>query len=79
MNGITKRINGQMKIFIDRCLPRYQEIKNKDFYFALTAADPNHEAMEPTIAGFRGYTACLPGAKEKNVFYGTGAWEKVIY
>jgi len=65
-----------MKMFIDRCLPRYQEIKNKDFYFALTATDPNHEAMEPTIAGFRGYTACLPGAKEKNVFYGTGAWEK---
>lgn len=69
-------MNAQMKMFIDRSLPRYQEIKNKDFYFAVTAADPNHEAMEATIAGFRGYIACLPGAKEKNVFYGTGAWQK---
>lgn len=69
-------MDAQMKMFIDRCLPRYQEIRNKDFYFAITAADPSHEAMEPTIAGFRGYIACLPGAKEKDVFYGTGAWEK---
>lgn len=69
-------MDAQMKMFIDRCLPRYQEIKDKDFYFSVTAADPNHDAMDPTIAGFRGYTACLPGAKEKDVFYGTGAWEK---
>jgi len=45
-------MDAQMKMFIDRSLPRYQEIKNKDFYFAVTAADPNHEAMAPTIAGF---------------------------
>ncbi|APM39781.1 flavodoxin family protein [Clostridium kluyveri] len=69
-------MNAQMKMFIDRCLPRYQEIKDKNFYFAVAAADPVHEAMEPTLSGFRGYTACLPGAKEKGVFYGTGAWEK---
>ena len=24
-------MDAQMKIMIDRCLPRYQEIKNKDF------------------------------------------------
>ncbi len=66
----------QMKLFIDRSLPRYQEIKNKKFYFAVTAADPSHEAMEATLEGFRGYTACLPEAEEVGVFYGTGAWEK---
>ena len=30
----------QMKIFIDRCYPRYTEIKNKQFYFIVTAAAP---------------------------------------
>ena len=25
-------MNGQMKTFIDRCLPRYEEISNKEFY-----------------------------------------------
>lgn len=69
-------MDAQMKIFIDRCLPRYQEIRNKDFYFAVVAADSRREAMEPALAGFRGYISCLPGAKEKGIFYGTGAWEK---
>lgn len=69
-------MDAQMKILIDRSLARYQEIKNKTFYFAVTAADPTHEAMEPTIAGLKGYTTCLPGAVVKEVFYGTGAWEK---
>jgi multimeric flavodoxin WrbA len=69
-------MDAQMKILIDRSLARYQEIKNKTFYFALTAADPNHEAMDATISGLKGYTTCLPGAVVKEVFYGTGAWEK---
>jgi hypothetical protein len=32
--------------------------------------------MERTIEGFRGFTSCLNGAKEKGVVYGVGAWEK---
>lgn len=28
-----------MKTFIDRTVPRYTEIKDKDFYFIMTAAD----------------------------------------
>ncbi|TEB14664.1 hypothetical protein Psfp_02709 [Pelotomaculum sp. FP] len=34
----------------------------------------NMEAMERTIEGFRGFTSCLYGAKEKGIIYGTGAW-----
>jgi hypothetical protein len=30
--------------------------------------------MERTIEGFRGFTSCLNGAKEKGNIYGTGAW-----
>lgn len=69
-------MDAQMKIMIDRCLPRYREIRNKDFYYIITAADPEHSAAEGTIAGLRGYLRCLPGAKEKGIVYGTGTWDK---
>lgn len=69
-------MDAQMKIMIDRCLSRYQEIRNKDFYYIITAADPEYSAADETIAGLRGYLRCLPGAKEKGIIYGTGTWNK---
>ena len=65
----------QMKTAIDRTVARYTEIINKDFYFIVTAADSNKAALERTIEGLRGFTSCLPGAKEKGIVYGAGAWE----
>jgi hypothetical protein len=65
----------QMKTVIDRTVARYTKIANKDFYFIMTAADSNKADLEPTIGGFRAFTSCLPGAKEKGIVYGTGAWE----
>ncbi len=69
-------MDAQMKIFIDRCLPRYQEIKDKSFYYIITAADPQQTAADETIAGLRGYLRCLPGANEKGIIFGVGAWDK---
>ena len=66
----------QMKTMIDRTVPRYTEIKNKDFYFIVTAADDEIPAMERTIEGIRGFTSCLGGADEKGIIYGIGAWKK---
>ena len=67
-------MNGQMKTLIDRTCSRYTEINDKDFYFIVTAADDSKQAMERTLEGFRGFTSCLEGAKEKGIIYGTGAW-----
>lgn len=67
-------MSAQMKIFIDRCLSGYTEIKNKKFYFIITAADPQRSAADETAAGLRGYLRCLPGAEEKGIIFGTGAW-----
>ena len=39
-----------MKVFIDRTVPRYTEIKDKDFYFIVTAADTEVSNMKRTIA-----------------------------
>jgi len=68
-------MSAQMKMFIDRTCARYQEIRNKEFYFIVVAADGSRKAMHRTLEGFRGYTSCLEGAAEKGVVYGTGAWE----
>ncbi len=69
-------MDAQMKIMIDRCLPRHKEMKNKEFYFIITAADPEHSAADGTLAGLRGFLRCLPGAQEKGIVYGTGTWDK---
>ncbi len=67
-------MSAQMKTLIDRICSRYTEIINKEFYFIVTAADSSNRAMERTLEGFRGFTSCLNGAKEKGIIYGTGAW-----
>lgn len=69
-------MDSQMKMMIDRCLPRYREMKGKILYLIVTAADPQHKAAEETLAGLRGFIRCLPDAKEAGVIYGTGAWDK---
>ena len=69
-------MDAQMKTLIDRTVARYTEIRNKDCYIIVTAADEGKELLERTIEGFRGFMDCLPGAKEKGIIYGTGAWAK---
>jgi multimeric flavodoxin WrbA len=69
-------MDAQMKTLIDRSVPRYTEIRNKDFYFIVTAADTDEGMMQRTIEGFRGFTEdCLPGTKEKGIVYGVGSWK----
>jgi multimeric flavodoxin WrbA len=67
-------MDAQMKTVIDRTCARYTEISNKAFYFIVSAADTRKQAMERTLEGFRAFTSCLTGAKEKGIIYGTGVW-----
>lgn len=69
-------MNGQMKTLIDRTCPGYISISNKEMYFIMTAAVDNKDLLERTLEGFRGFTSCLSGAREKGVIYGTGAWHR---
>ncbi len=69
-------IDGQMKVFIDRCLPKYLQMNNKEFYFIVTAADDSIPAMNRTIECLRGFLDCLENPIEKGIIYGVGAWEK---
>lgn len=69
-------MDGQLKTFIDRTVPRYTEISDKDFYFILTAADTEKGNLKRTVEALRGFTEdCLDGANEKGIIYGVGAWQ----
>lgn len=70
-------MDAQLKTFIDRCVPRYTDISNKEFYFILSAADTVKKNLTPAVEALRGFTRdCLEGTKEKGILYGTGAWQK---
>lgn len=69
-------ICAQLKMMIDRTVAKYTEIKNKELYFIITAAENDKQIMERTVEDLRGFRDCLEGAVEKGVIYGAGAWQK---
>ncbi len=69
-------IDAQLKAVIDRTVARWLEVKDKEFYYIMTAADEERTSMDTTLACFRGYADCVEGAKEMGVIYGTGVYEK---
>ena len=69
-------INANLKAVIDRSVARWLEVKDKELYYIMTAADAEKTSMETTLACFRGYADCVEEAKEMGVIYGTGVYEK---
>lgn len=69
-------VDAQLKAVIDRSVARWLEVKNKELYYIVTAADEEMASAETTLACFRGYADCVAGAKEMGVIYGMGAYEK---
>lgn len=70
-------MDAQLKTLIDRTVPRYTEMRNKELYYIMTAADEEIEHMQKTVESLRGFTMdCLDGAVEKGIIYGVGAWNK---
>lgn len=68
-------VSAQMKIFIDRCLPKYTELSGKRFIFILTAAD-EAARIERATEPLYGFTDCLPGSSVVSVIYGDGVYQK---
>lgn len=69
-------VDAQLKAVIDRTVARWLEVKNKELYYIVTAADKEKESAETTLACLRGYADCVEDAKEMGVIYGMGAYEK---
>lgn len=69
-------INAQLKTVIDRSVARWTEVRDKQLYYIMTAAEEDRAAMDATLACFRGYADCVEGAQEMGVVYGVGVYEK---
>ncbi|MDE6864605.1 MAG: flavodoxin family protein [Eubacterium sp.] len=69
-------IDAQMKALIDRCVARWTNIPDKEFYYIMTAAENSSTVMDCTLECFRGFAVCLDNAVEKGVIYGKGVYEK---
>lgn len=69
-------IDAQMKAVIDRTLPRWTEIRDKETYYIVTAAENNAAVMERAVECFRGFADCFAGMKEKGVIYACGVYGK---
>ncbi len=67
-------MNAQMKTLIDRCCSEYTRMDDKEFYFIMTAADPEERSFDRTVESFRAFTSCLNNPQEKGIVYGAGAW-----
>ncbi|WP_273235515.1 flavodoxin family protein [Ileibacterium valens] len=68
-------MSGMMKTLIDRMMPYFTQIADKDFYFILTAA-VNKKEMEATAESLQGFTDSLPNANLVRVFYGNNVSQK---
>ena len=67
-------IDAQMKAVIDRMVAQWTVVKNKEFYYIMTAAEESDTVMDCTLECFRGLAACLKGSKERGVIYGKGVY-----
>ncbi len=68
-------ITGLMKNFIDRCLPIYTDLGNKDYYFISAMADTEVANMDRAMASLRGFTDCIPGARVRGEIRAPGVWK----
>ena len=68
-------MTAQMKAVIDRTYAFYQQLAEKTFYFIITCAAPDAAFTETMLAALRGFTCCVPNAKEGGVVLGIGAME----
>lgn len=68
-------VNAQMKALIDRTVARWLQIKNKEFYYIITAAEVESFVKDCTLECMRGLAKCLKGSVEKGYIFGGGVYE----
>lgn len=68
-------MTAQLKAVIDRSYAFYQQLAGKTFYFLVTCGAPEAEFTQTMLAALRGFTCCVPEAKEGGVVLGVNAME----
>ena len=69
-------INAQIKTVLDRTLARWTELRDKEFYYILTAGEDSREIMERALECFRGFADCFKGSVERGAIYAHGLYAK---
>ena len=64
-----------LKTLIDRTVARWKEIKNKEFYFIVTAAEDEDGVAARTLECLRGFMDCCDDSEENGVVEGLGVYE----
>ena len=62
-----------MKTFIDRMNPLYGKMRDKDFYYMLTAAEESHQQLDRAFDVFDGFADCFENICRCGRVYGGGA------
>ena len=69
-------MSGLLKTFIDRTVPRYTDISNKEFYYIMTAADTSSSTVKYALGEFKGLMDCLSNPVERGYLFAGGVWKK---
>lgn len=69
-------VDSQIKAVIDRCFAKWKSLKNKEFYYIMTAGEDSDTVMDCTLECFRGFAKCLEVSVEKGVICAKGVYEK---
>ena len=69
-------INAQIKTVLDRTLARWTELKDKEFFYILSAGEDSKAIMERAAECFRGFADCFKGSVERGIIYGHGLYER---
>ena len=68
-------MTAQMKAVIDRAYAFFQQLAGKTFYFIITCGAPDAAFTETMLAALRGFTGCVPEAREGGYVLGVGAMQ----
>lgn len=68
-------MDAQLKAVIDRTYAFYQQLAGKTFYHIIACAASDESFTETMIASLRGFTCCVPDAKEGGIVFGLGTNE----
>lgn len=63
-------ISGTLKNFIDRTYAKFNKIKDKDFYYIGSSADPSKESIDGALETIKGFLRCVDNVNLKGVVYG---------
>lgn len=69
-------VTAQMKTFIDRMNPLYGRMKDKDFYYMVTAAETDLHQLDRAIDALEGFADCFDGIRRCGRVYGGGAEQR---